>query len=88
MSFGRQVGRRARRFLQKLRTGSEMREGPDGKPLRVMGSSQVEALAEIRLMDIPPAPPGAGDTDRDDVDPVAYRVAKKARKRARRARRA
>lgn len=86
MSLGRRVQRRAERAFEKIKTESAYTEGPDGQRIRVLGSSLSEALIGLRAMDVPPAPPGAGDTDRDDIDPVAYRVAKNARKRARRAR--
>lgn len=87
MSFDRRTTRNARRFLRKMHEGSAKRSDDNGKQIPILGTSQAEAIAAIRLMDIPPAPPGSGDMgERDLVDPVAYRKRKNAAKRNRRAR--
>lgn len=88
MSLARKVARRQAHAFRKLRSGGKRQKGPDGKDTHVLFSSQVEALAVLRAMPIPPAPPGEGDSGiRDEVDPVAYRREMNAKKRARRARR-
>lgn len=88
MSFDRRKQRSARRFMKKLHDGSAKQEAENGTSVPVLGTSHVEALAALRLKEIPPAPPGAGDMgERDRVDPVAYQRKKNADKRSRRARR-
>lgn len=87
MSFDRKTTRNARHFLRKLQSGSQKRRDEDGKVVPVFGSSQAEAIAHLRVMDIPPAPPGSADMgERDHTDPVEYRRRKNAAKRQRRAR--
>lgn len=88
MSFGRKVERKISATYAKIVNKGETREGADGNPVHVLGSSQAEATIALRAMLVPPAPPGAPDTDRDDVDPVEYRRTINRRKRERRARRA
>ena len=87
MSFERKVQRKALQTYDRIVKRGETRVADDGQKVHVLGSSQAEAIAMLRGMPVPPAPPGSGDTDRDDIDPVAYRVAMNRRKRARRARR-
>lgn len=87
MSFDRKTERHAQHFLRKMKSGSQKQRDDEGRLVPVFGTSQAEALAQLRLKDIPPAPPGASDMgDRDHVDPVDYRRRKNAAKRNRRAR--
>lgn len=84
MSFARRTKRRAVHDYTRMMEGGSKGTGPDGKPTHVLGSSQLEAVAFLRALPIPPAAPGSPDSDRDSIDPVQYRRDRNARKRARR----
>lgn len=78
--------RRAAIAGKKLRAQGAVATDAQGEEFLKLGSTQVEAIYSLRAMLIPPAPPGAGDTQNDDVDPVKYRVEMNRRKRERKAR--
>lgn len=78
--------RRATVLGRKLRAQGAVATDSQGEEFLKLGSTQVEAIYSLRAMLIPPAPPGAGDTQNDDIDPVEYRRALNRRKRERRAR--
>jgi hypothetical protein len=78
--------RRATLIGKKLRAQGAVATDAQVEEFLRLGSTQVEAIYSLRSMLIPPAPPGAGDTQNDDIDPVEYRRALNRRKRERKAR--